>query len=185
MSKRFLKSDPTLSTLILVKANELRQRLEKLADRINRDYADREIDLVCLSNSAMTFTADLVRLIEVPVRVHILAFISYPKAPKSGEVRITLDVGEPLQDRHVLMVEGMIISGRTPLYLMNLLRLRQPASIELCAIGMKPRQLAVELLVKYHLFEFDQEWVAGYGIGHGPEKVSGDLLNMAEDRSMN
>ena len=166
---------------VLVKSAVIRQRLAALADEINRDYVGREIELVCLSNSAMTFTADLVRLIKVPVRVHTLAFISYPKGPKSGEVRLTLDVSEPLQDRHVLVVEGMIISGRTPLYLMNLLRLRQPASIELCAIGIKPTQLAVDLQVKYNMFEFDQEWVVGYGIGHGPEKASGDLLNMASE----
>lgn len=163
---------------VLVAAAELRERLEQLANEINRDYAGREIDLVCLSNSAMVFTADLARLIQVPLRQHLLAFTTYPNSPQSGEVRITLDVGEPLEDRHVLLVEGMIISGRTPLYLMNLLRLRQPASLEICAIGMKPKQLAVDLAVKYHLFDFDQEWVAGYGIGHGPEKASGGLLNL-------
>ena len=166
------------SPTVLVSVAELNERLEKLANEINRDYAEREIDLVCLSNSAMFFTADLARLIQVPVRQHLLAFVSYPKAPQSGEVRITLDVAEPLEGRHVLLVEGIVISGRTPLYLMNLLRLRRPASLELCAIGMKSKQLAVDLAVKYHLFDFDQEWVAGYGIGHGQEKASADLLNM-------
>jgi hypoxanthine phosphoribosyltransferase len=171
--------DPSPSTpTSLVTADELRRRNEALADQINRDYADREIDLVCLSNSATVFAADLARVIRVPLRQHLLAFTAYPNAPQSGEVRLTLDVGEPLQDRHVLLVEGMIISGRTPLYLMNLLRLRCPASLELCAIGMKPAQLAVDLRVKYHLFDFDQEWVAGYGIGHGPEKASSNLINL-------
>lgn len=163
---------------VLVAAAELRERLEQLANEINRDYEGREIDLVCLSNSAMVFAADLARLIQLPLRQHLLAFISYPTASHSGEVRITLDVGEPLHDRHVLLVEGMIISGRTPLYLMNLLRLRQPASIELCAIGMKPKQLVVSLPVRYHLFDFDQEWVAGYGIGHGLEKANSALVNL-------
>jgi len=166
------------SPTVLVSAAELNERLEKLAYEISRDYAQREIDLVCLSNSAMFFTADLARLIQVPVRLHLLAFVSYPKALQSGEVRITLDVAEPLEGRHVLLVEGMVISGRTPLYLMNMLCLRNPASIEICAIGLKPKQLAVDIPVKYRLFDFDQEWVAGYGIGHGQEKASGDLLNM-------
>lgn len=166
---------------VLIESAVIQERVASLANEINRDYAGREIDLVCLSNSATVFTADLARLIQVPLRQHLLAFTAYPKAPPSGEVRLTLDVGEPLQDRHVLVVEGMIISGRTPLYLMNMLRLRRPASLEICAIGMKPKQLAVDLPVKYHLFDFDQEWVAGYGIGHGPEKASGDLLDMAKN----
>lgn len=163
---------------VLVSAVELHERLEQLANEINRDYAEREIDLVCLSNSAMFFTADLARLIKVPVRLHLLAFVSYPKALQSGEVRITLDVAEPLEGRHVLLVEGMIIGGRTPLYLMNMMRLRQPASLDLCVIGSKPDELAVNLEIKYRLFEFGREWVAGYGIGHDVEKSLMDLVNL-------
>lgn len=147
--------------------------------QINDDYAGREIDLVCLTNAAMTFTADLMRALEVPVRLHVLAFISYVPTPASGEVRLTLDIGEPLQGRHVLVTEGMVISGRTPFYLMNLLRLRQPASLELCAIGIKPAESAVNLSIRYRLFEFGKEWVAGYGIGHGAEKASPHLLDMS------
>ena len=163
---------------ILVSADKIRERLQALAQQINLDYNGREIDLVCLTNSAMTFTADLVRLIEVPVRLHLIAFNSYAPPPKSGEVRLTLDIDEPLENWHILVVEGMVISGRTPFYLMNMLRLRQPASLELCAIGLKTKQLAVDLRVRYHLFDFDHEWVAGYGIGYGTEKASTALLNM-------
>lgn len=170
-------SEATTASKVLVKSDELFRRVEKLADRISLDFADRVIELVCLSNSATIFTADLARLIRVRVRQHLLAFDPYPESPQSGEVRLTLDVREPLQGRHVLVVEGVIISGRTPFYLMNMLRLRHPASLEICAIGMKPKQLAVDLPVKYRLFDFDQEWVVGYGIGHGAEKVSRDLLN--------
>lgn len=163
---------------VLVGAEELHRRLVELADLINSDYSDREIDLVCLSNGALVFMADLSRLIRVPSRQHLMAFSAYSTASQSGEVRLTLDVGEPLQDRHVLLIEGMVISGRTPAYIMNMLRLRCPASLELCAIGMKPAQLAVDLKVRYHLFDFDQEWVVGYGIGNGSQKASETLLDI-------
>jgi hypoxanthine phosphoribosyltransferase len=171
------------SSRILVSAEQIHERLQLLAQQINVDYEGHELDVICLTNSAMTFTTDLVRLIEVPVKVHMMAFISYTPAPKSGEVRLTLDIADALEGRNVLVVEGMVISGRTPLYLMNLLRLRQPASMELCAIGSKPSELAVDLPIKYRLFEFGKEWVAGYGIGHGAEKGSGDLLDMSSAQS--
>ena len=167
-----------VSSRVVVSSDELRARILSLAQMINSDYAGREVDVVCLSNSATTFTSDLLRLLEVPTKLHLISFVSYTPAPTSGEVRVTLDVGEPLQGRHVLVVEGMVISGRTPLYLMNLLRLRQPASLELCAIGRKPSELAVDLSVKYCLFEFASEWVAGYGIGSGAEKGSPNLVNL-------
>jgi hypoxanthine phosphoribosyltransferase len=88
--------------------------VRELAAQISADYAGREIDLVCLAHSAMMFTGDLVRHITVPVKQHALAFSSYPQPSSSGEVRLTLDVAEPLQGRHVLRAEGMVISGRTP-----------------------------------------------------------------------
>ena len=165
--------------VVLKSAQMINNRLQVLAQQISEDYLGRELDIVCFTNSAMTFTTDLMRLIKVPVRLHLMAFDSYRPAPKSGEVRLTLDLAEPLSGRHVLVVEGMIISGRTPLYMMNLLRLRQPASIELCVIGSKPLELLVELSIKYRLFEFSIEWVAGYGIGNSIKKTSSDLVDLS------
>lgn len=150
---------------ILVDEQQLRARVSALGAEITRDYAGREIDIVCLVNAASVFCADLVRGIALPVRVHQLAFNSYAGGPKSGEVRVTLDVSEPLMDRHVLVVEGMVISGRTPLYLLEALRLRKPASLALCALGVKPKARAVELAVAYTGFEFGAEIAAGYGMG--------------------
>lgn len=164
---------------ILHDASSLRAHVGALAAKISVDYAGREIDVVCLLNGASTFAADLVRQITVPVRLHQLGFSSYPDAPKSGEVRLTLDVAEPLQGRHVLVAEGIVVSGRTPAYVMNLLRLRQPASLEMCAIGVKPRHLAADLQVRYAMFELGDEIAAGYGIGKGPERASPDLIDMA------
>jgi hypoxanthine phosphoribosyltransferase len=108
-----------------------------------------------------------------------MAFSSYQDAPQSGEVKITLDINKPLIGLHVLVLEGVIITGRTPLYIMNMLRLRCPSSIEICAIAHKPNQLTVPLNVKYSLFEFNNEWVVGYGVGDGQEKSSPDLINIA------
>ena len=89
-----------------------------LGQAITAAYQGRELDVVYLMNGATTFCADLVRHIGVPVRQHALGFSSYSYAggPSSGEVRVTLDVTEPLLQRHVLMVEGIVVSGRTPKY---------------------------------------------------------------------
>lgn len=168
-----------IASNILVSAEDIYARLQVLAQEINLDYAGRELDLVCLTTSAMVFSADLMRLIAVPVRLHAMAFSSYAPVPRSGAVRITLDITESLEGRHVLVVEGLVISGRTPQYLMSLLRLRQPASLELCVIGSKPAELAVNLPIKYQLFAFGTEWVAGYGMGKGCERTSRHLINVS------
>lgn len=156
---------------ILVDQQTLSKRVAELGAAITRDYADRDIDIVCLINGASTFCADLVRAIQRPVKVHPLAFTSYPGSPQSGEVRVTLDVGEPLIGRHVLLVEAVVISGRTPLFLMDALKLRRPATLAMCALAVKPKARAVELEVAYKGFEFGAEIAAGYGMGGPAERA--------------
>lgn len=167
---------------VLYNAAQIAARIRDVAAQISKDYTGREIDLVCLVNGAATFSADLARLIDVPVRRHFLGFSPYADVTPSGEVRITLDVPTPLYGRHVLVTEGIVVSGRTPKFVMDLLRLRGPASLEMCAIGLKPANLAVDLNVRYSLFKFGDEIAAGYGIGKGGEAASPDLLDIATEK---
>jgi hypoxanthine phosphoribosyltransferase len=171
--------EPAPMPRILFPAEVVRDRVAELARTISADYAGRQLDVVCLINGASTFCADLIRHITVPVRQHFIGFTSYPGAPRSGEVRITLDVAEPLLDRHVLIVEGVVVSGRTPRFIVEWLRLRGPASIALCAVATKPKTLAVDLEVKYAAFELGDQMAAGYGIGKGEERASPHLLDLA------
>jgi hypoxanthine phosphoribosyltransferase len=155
----------------LFSAEQIEARLQDLAGQINADYAGRTVDIVYMLNGASIFTADLARHLTVPIRLHALGFSSYPAPNASGEVRLTLDVTEPLHSRDVLLVEGIIVSGRTPKYITDIFRLRQPASLALCALGVKPKALAVDLPVAYHAFSFGSEVVVGYGVGEGGEKA--------------
>ena len=154
----------------LFSATAIRDRVAAIAAQINQDYAGRSLDVVSLCNGGWMFTADLLRLIEVPTRLHQLGFSSYGASNVTGEVRLTLDIAEPLYQRDVLVIEGLIISGRTPRYVVEMLKLREPASIALCAVGVKRHMLAVELPIAYAAFELGDEQVIGYGIGAGPEK---------------
>lgn len=146
-------------------------RIDVLAGQISTDYDGRTVDIVYMLNGASAFCADLLRRLTVPVRVHPFGFSSYPGGGGNGEVRITLDTSEPLQGRHVLVVEGIVVTGRTPRYLMELLRVREPVSLALCALGVKRASIAVSLNVDYAAFDFDDELVVGYGIGDGSEKA--------------
>lgn len=164
----------------LVSEEEIRRRIDDLAREISADYAGRSIDVVCLINGGNMFCADLVRRLTIPARLHLLGFSSYSQGNDTGEIRVTLDVNEPLHGRHVLVVEGIIVSGRTPRFVMDMLRLRQPASLELCALGTKRARLSVDLSVKYCAFEFGEEMVVGYGVGSGLEKSGAVLKESGE-----
>ena len=154
----------------LIPESRLLERVTELAARITADYSGRELDIVYAVNGASVFAPALAEAVRLPVRLHPIGFSAYPDASASGEVRITLDVAEPLHARHVLFVEGIIVSGRTPKYVGDILRLRQPASFAVCVLGIKPRFLAVDFPVAYAAFEFDKEIVVGFGVGEGPEK---------------
>ena len=160
----------------LIPEQQIQQRVGELAKQISTDYEGKTLDVICLINSASLFCADLVRQLTIPTRLHFLGFSSYPTASLSGEVRITQDINEPLFGRHVLVVEGIIVSGRTPRYVLDLIGLRQPESLSMCALGVKPAQLSVDLPLKYIAFELGSEIAMGYGIGSGTQKVLRSLV---------
>jgi hypoxanthine phosphoribosyltransferase len=164
-----------------ISEDEIRDRVTAIARQIDEDHAGTSLDVVCLLGGGSVFCADLLRLLTVPTRSHPFGFMSYPKGSPSGEVRITLDVGEPLHGRHVLVVEGIVVSGRTPRYVLDMLRVRKPASLKLCALGIKPHALAADLEIAYRAFEFGDEIVVGYGVGEGHEKALPYLASRAKE----
>jgi hypoxanthine phosphoribosyltransferase len=165
---------------VIIPEAQLLTRVQELGAEIARDYAGRRLDIICCINGGSKFCADLVRHIPLPVTLHYLGFSTYAKGNSSGEVRVTLDVAEPLQGRHVLVVEGIVVSGRTPAYIMEMLKLRQPASLELCALGVKPKTLAVSLPIRHKAFELGSQIAVGYGVGSGPQRSLPCLVEAAK-----
>lgn len=160
--------------------DEILARVKEVAVEINRDYSGKELEIVCLTNAAMDLVADLVKQLDITVRVHPFAFSAYKSESDkpSGEVQITLDLPTSIKGKHVLVVEGMVISGATPGYLMKYFQLREPESLALCVIGSKPKLLKVKLDIRYQLFSFESEWVTGYGIGASAGQYSAELMDM-------
>ena len=109
-----------------------------------------------------------------------MSFASYPQGNATGEVRITLDIAEPLYGRDVIVVEGIVVSGRTPQYVLDVLKLRQPSSLTLCALGRKSAQSVVDLPLKYVAFELGDEIAVGYGVGSGSEKALPHLVGISQ-----
>lgn len=156
---------------ILHNEKVIAERINEIANQINEDYNDKNLEIVFFMNGGSVFYADLIRKLRIPIVVHPFGFSSYSPSPLSGEVEVTLDIKKPMMGKHILIIEGVVISGRTPKYIYDMLSLRKPESIEICAVGIKKDALAVDLNVKYKAFEFGSEIVVGYGIGEGKEKA--------------
>jgi hypoxanthine phosphoribosyltransferase len=161
-----VRDDPLLGET-LVEASALQARVRELGAEISRDYADRDLLLVCVLKGAVFFLSDLMRAITVPCEVDFMAVASYGSATdSSGVVRILKDLDAPIENRDVLIVEDIVDSGLTLHYLLRSLRARNPASVEVCALLTKPDRRKVDLPTRYVGFSIDNRFAIGYGLDH-------------------
>ena len=152
---------------ILVQPDELARRVRELGGEISRDYAGRELLLICVLKGAVFFLSDLMRSLDVPCEVDFMAVASYGSATESsGVVRILKDLDAAIEGRDVLIVEDIVDSGLTLQYLLRNLGGRGPRSLEVCALLTKPERRRVELSPRYVGFEIPDRFVVGYGLDH-------------------
>lgn len=164
------RSDAGLGEVV-VSAAGLQAKVAELGARITTDYAaltvDRPLVLVGVLKGAFVFLSDLARHLDLPVEVEFMAVSSYGSATRtSGVVRIVKDLDTDLHGRHVLLVEDILDSGLTLRYLRKNLSVRQPASLEVCALLVREGLQRVDQHLKYEGFRIPPEFVVGYGLDH-------------------
>lgn len=152
---------------VLITEQEIQNRVKEIAQEISQDYADIEsLYLIGILKGAFIFMSDLVRRLSVPHVVDFMAVSSYGKgASISGEVRLVMDLREPVIDKHLLVVEDIVDTGQTLNYLLKTLRGRRPASLKTCALVRKERE-SLETNLDYLGFMIPDVWVVGYGLDY-------------------
>jgi hypoxanthine phosphoribosyltransferase len=151
---------------ILVSAEQIGQRVNELAQQISNDY--RQIDrlyMVGILKGAFIFLADLTRQLTIPHAVDFMALSSYGKSTSSGAVRILMDLREPIEGQHVLIVEDIVDTGSTLNYLNKILKGRNPASLRTCALVRKIGR-GRRVPIDYLGFDIPDVWVVGYGLDY-------------------
>jgi hypoxanthine phosphoribosyltransferase len=152
---------------ILVPAEDLERRVRELAEEVSRDYAGKDLVLVGVLKGAVFFLSDLMRNLDVQCEVDFMAVASYGSATKSsGVVRILKDLDAVIEDRDVLIVEDIVDSGLTLQYLLRNLAGRNPRSLEVCALLVKPERQEVDLQARYVGFEIPNRFAIGYGLDY-------------------
>jgi hypoxanthine phosphoribosyltransferase len=158
--------DPAIGE-ILVGAEDLTRRVKELADQISKDYANKDLLLIGVLKGAVFFVSDLMRHLDIPVEVDFMAVASYGSATRSsGVVRILKDLDAAIEGRDVLIVEDIVDSGLTLQYLLRNLAGRNPRSLEVCALLIKPERRKVDLHTRYVGFEIPDRFAIGYGLDH-------------------
>ena len=150
---------------ILINEGKLQERITELGEEISRDYLNENLHLICILRGGIIFLSDLMRNITIPNTVDFMAVSSYGVTRQStGQVRITLDLKDDIQDRHVLLVEDIVDSGYTIASVLEFLKTRHPKSLRVCTLLNKPERREVEVPIHYCGFVIPNKFVFGYGL---------------------
>jgi hypoxanthine phosphoribosyltransferase len=156
---------------ILLTADEIQKRVRDLGSEIEADYPEGEgIHLVGVLKGGFMFMSDLVRAMSPRVTMDFIAVSSYAKSTKSsGEVRMMKDLDSSLEGRHVIIVEDIVDTGLTLVYLQDILRARAPKSLKTACLLSKPSRRKVEVKVDYIGFTIEDRFVVGYGLDYAEQ----------------
>ena len=151
---------------VMIDEETVNARLRELGAEISRDYAGKEICAICVLKGGVFFLCELAKRISVPVTLDFMAVSSYGGGTSSsGIVKIIKDLDESIEGKDVLVVEDIIDSGNTLSYLVEILKKRNPASLEICTLLDKPSRRVVEgIKVRYTGFVIEDKFVVGYGL---------------------
>ena len=152
---------------ILFTEEELRRRVKELAAQIEKDYDGKELVLASVLRGSYIFMADLTRAIDLPATVDFMVVSSYGAGTtSSGQVEIKKHLSDAIEGKHLIIVEDILDSGNTLYYLMDVLRVRKPASIKICTLMDKPERRAKPITADYSGFTIPDAFVVGYGLDY-------------------
>ena len=151
---------------ILVDEKSLQARIAELGAEISADYPDGNLLLVCILRGGVPFLVDLSRNITSPHMMDFMAVSSYGagKRESSGAVRVAMDLQMDIRDKDVVLVEDIVDSGNTIASVLELLQVRQPRSLKVCALLDKPERRETPVPIHYRGFEIPNKFVFGYGL---------------------
>ncbi|MDD3238823.1 MAG: hypoxanthine phosphoribosyltransferase [Lachnospira sp.] len=150
---------------VMIPEEELDKKIEELGAQISKDYAGKQVKLICILKGSIFFCCELAKRITVPVTIDFMQVSSYGSGTtSSGQVKIKKDLDESIEGNHVIVVEDIIDSGNTLARLIPMLKDRKPADLVVCTMLDKPERREVEMEVKYNGFQIPDEFVVGFGL---------------------
>lgn len=161
---------------------QIREKVIELGKQIENDYKGEEVLVVGILKGANVFTCDLIRQIDLDVKIDFMSVSSYGSGTESsGTIRILKDLDTDIKGRNVLIVEDIIDSGRTLSNLVKELQIREPKSLKLCTLLDKPSRRVVDVDVEYVGFEIEDKFIVGYGIDYAEKYRNLPYIGIVED----
>lgn len=151
---------------ILIDEQQLQTRITELGAEISSDYQDGNLLLICILRGGVPFMVHLSRHIASPHMMDFMAVSSYGvgKRESGGTVRVALDLQMDIKGKDVLLVEDIVDSGHTIASVLEMLNLRQPNSLKVCALLDKAERREAVVPIHYRGFEIPNKFVFGFGL---------------------
>ena len=151
----------------LISEEKLMKRIDELAEKINKDYQGKTLNLICILKGSIFFTCELAKRLTIPVKMDFMEVSSYGSDTQStGNVKIIKDLDAPITGKHTMIIEDILDSGRTLSRLLSILEMSNPASLAVCTLLDKPARREYPVDVDYNGFEIEDEFVVGFGLDY-------------------
>mgnify|MGYP002261787710 FL=1 len=145
---------------------EIQQRVKAVADKLNEDLKDKNPLFLAVLNGSFVFAADLMRMITIPCEISFVKLASYQGTVSSGKIKEVIGINEDLKGRTVVIVEDIIDTGFTMKRMLEQLGTRDPESLHICTLLVKPGKLQVPLNIEYAAMEIPNDFIVGYGLDY-------------------
>jgi hypoxanthine phosphoribosyltransferase len=149
-----------------ISSGQIQKRVEEIAAMINIEYNGMQPLFIGVLNGALIFMADLIKHISVECHLAFIKVSSYSGLASTGKVQNLIGLNESIEGRHVIVIEDIIDTGDTALYIMNELKKQYPASLKIATILFKPEALRQPVKPDYYGFEIPADFVVGYGLDY-------------------
>ena len=152
-----------------ISEDEIQQRVKAVADRINHDMEGKKPLLLAVLNGSFVFAADLMRHITIPCEISFVKLASYEGTASTGKVVEVMGLNEDITGRDVIIVEDIVDTGKTMERMLDTLGTRNPNSLHICTLLLKPEKLKIPLNIEYAAMEIPNDFIVGYGLDYDQE----------------
>ncbi len=172
--------DKTFKTFI--PEDEIQRRVKAVAEKINKDLDGQNPLFLAVLNGSFMFAADLMRYITIPCEISFVKLASYQGTTSTGKVKEIIGINEELQGRTVVIVEDIVDTGKTMKRMLESLGTRNPGSLHICTLLVKPNKLEENLNIEYAAMEIPNDFIVGYGLDYDQQgRNLRDIYTVVED----
>ena len=154
---------------ISISEAEILQRIKVVAEKISKDMEGKNPLLLAVLNGSFIFAADLMRMLTIPCEISFVKLASYQGTTSTGVIKEVFGINEDISGRTVIIVEDIVESGLTIKRMIETLGTRNPESIHICTLLLKPERLTVPLNIEYVAMKIPNDFIVVYGLDYNQQ----------------